>query len=210
MKKNIKNNIFGFILGILLCGGIVYGAKIYESNTIEYSPTDASWEVNNVDAAINSLHNTVTELETIKNIGDATASDILEGKTAVVKGEEVVGIAKGSSNIKLLGSGYSGNQTIDFSSKLGNYNELTAQNFIIEIVGITGGSASGRLDEAFNTHYANITATNISKSYNNATGVLTVSGANVYVTAGTDRNTKIVGTGYVYQTYNVYYVDNIE
>jgi len=91
MKKNIKNNLFGFILGILLCGGIVYGVNIYESNDIEYSPTDASWEVNNVNEAINSLHNMVTELEKIKSLGDATADDIIKGKTAVVNGKLITG-----------------------------------------------------------------------------------------------------------------------
>ena len=56
MKKFIKNNLFGFILGIMLCSGIVYGTNIYESNTIEYNPTDASWEVNNVNDALNVLY----------------------------------------------------------------------------------------------------------------------------------------------------------
>ena len=55
MKKIIKNNMFGFILGILLCGGIVYAASYYAKD-VTYIPTDASWEVNNVNDAINSLY----------------------------------------------------------------------------------------------------------------------------------------------------------
>ena len=112
MKKFIKNNIFGFILGIILCGGIVYGVNTYESNTIEYSPTDTSWNVSNVNEAINSLYSIKTELDAtkteldstktelnstqtslnnLKGIGDATAAQILSGKKAVVKGSTLTG-----------------------------------------------------------------------------------------------------------------------
>ena len=212
MKKIIdKNTIFSFIISGIIFGSIgIYATSLYNGKDISYTPTDASWEVNNVNDAINSLYIMKTELDNLNSLGDATAADILSGKTAVVKGNVITGTAKDSSSIKLLGSGYSGNQTIDFSTKLSNYSELTGANFIIEIVGLTGGSVSGRLDKEYNTHYANVTATNISKSYNNSTGQLTVSGANIYVTAGTDKNTKIVGTGYVYQKYNVYYVENVE
>ena len=58
MKKFIKNNIFGFILGIILCSGIVYAASYYAKD-ISYEPTDASWEVNNVSEALNDLHTLV-------------------------------------------------------------------------------------------------------------------------------------------------------
>jgi len=94
----MKKLIIGIIIGGIIFGGIVYGANIYESNTIEYSPTDSSWEVNNVGAAINSLYDMKTELENIKSVGDATASDILAGKTALVKGVEVTGTASLSTN----------------------------------------------------------------------------------------------------------------
>ena len=99
----MKKFILGTIVGIILCGGIVYGASIYESNSIEYSPTDASWEVNNVDDAINSLYSMKQELETIKTIGNATASDILKGKTAVVKGNTITGtgVAGGNYDVKV-------------------------------------------------------------------------------------------------------------
>lgn len=64
MKKifgKLKNNcLFTFILGILLCSGVVYGASIYESNNIKYNPTDTSWEVSNVSEAINSLYEKLT------------------------------------------------------------------------------------------------------------------------------------------------------
>ena len=99
MKKFIKNNIFGFLIGIILCSGVVYGTSSYESNNIKYSPTDSSWNVNNVNEAINSLYSMKTELDNIKGIGDATAANILKGKKAVVKGNTVTGTMNDFSNI---------------------------------------------------------------------------------------------------------------
>jgi len=94
LNKFKNNSLFSFILGGILFGSVVYGANIYQSNEVEYTPTDASWEVSNVSDAINSLYDMKTELENIKSVGDATASDIADGKTAVVKGVEVTGTKK--------------------------------------------------------------------------------------------------------------------
>ena len=103
MKKIIKkiksNSLFTFILGGLIFGSIgIYGANKYQSNTIEYSPTDENWEVSNVSEAINSLYSmknelntTKTSLNNLKGIGDATSAQILSGKKALVKGSSVTG-----------------------------------------------------------------------------------------------------------------------
>ena len=92
MKKIFdKKTIFSFVLGIILCSGIVYGANVYHSSSIEYSPTDSSWEVKNVNDALNSLYSMKTELDNLKGIGDATADQILSGKTALVQGSTITG-----------------------------------------------------------------------------------------------------------------------
>ena len=92
LNKLKNNSLFSFIFGGIIFGSIgIYGANVYQSNTIEYSPTDTSWEVNNVNEAINSLYSMKTELDNIKSIGDATAAQILSGKQAVVKGSAVTG-----------------------------------------------------------------------------------------------------------------------
>ena len=93
MKKIInKNTVFSFIIGGLIFGSIgIYGANNYKSDGIEYSPTDTSWKVSNVNQAINSLYSMKTELDNIKSIGDATAAQILSGKTAAIKGNLVIG-----------------------------------------------------------------------------------------------------------------------
>ena len=72
------------MIGILVCGGIVYGTNVYQSSTIEYSPTDTSWEVSNVNEALNDLYTKI-------NVGTAKPEDILEGKTAIVNGKLVTG-----------------------------------------------------------------------------------------------------------------------
>ena len=96
MKKAINklksNSLFTFILGGILFGSIgIYGINEYNSNSIEYSPTDENWEVSNVNEAINSLYSMKTELDNLKGIGDATTAQILSGKKALVKGNTITG-----------------------------------------------------------------------------------------------------------------------
>ena len=51
----MKKFILGAIVGILLCSGIVYAASYYAKD-VQYEPKDTSWEVSNVNEAINSLY----------------------------------------------------------------------------------------------------------------------------------------------------------
>ena len=51
----MKKMLIGFILGGLLFGSMVYAAS-YNANDISYTPTDASWEVSNVNEALNDLN----------------------------------------------------------------------------------------------------------------------------------------------------------
>ena len=69
----MKKVLFGVILGIVLCSGIVYGVNLYKSEDISYEPTDVSWEVNNVSDALNSLY---------ENYSNNVISD-LRGKTLI-------------------------------------------------------------------------------------------------------------------------------
>ena len=92
MKKMLSNRLFIFIIsGVFFASVTLYAANIYYANEIKYTPTDSSWNVTNVNDALNNLYSMKTELDTIKGIGDATAGDIASGKTAVVKGEKVTG-----------------------------------------------------------------------------------------------------------------------
>ena len=60
MKKFVKNNIkliLGFILGAIIFGGIgtVVAVTLLASN-ISYTPSDTTWNVNNVKEAIDELY----------------------------------------------------------------------------------------------------------------------------------------------------------
>ena len=55
--KKLKNNtIVGIIIGVLLCSGIVYAASYYAKD-VTYTPGDKTWNVSNVNDAIDSLYN---------------------------------------------------------------------------------------------------------------------------------------------------------
>lgn len=56
MKKIIKNPIFTFILGILICGSTAVAASTMLARNITYTPNDNTWDVNNVEAALDSLY----------------------------------------------------------------------------------------------------------------------------------------------------------
>ena len=76
LNKIKSNSLFTFILGGLIFGCIgIYGSNVYESDTIEYIPTDNSWGVNNVNEAINSLYSIKTNL-------DATKTELNSTKTS--------------------------------------------------------------------------------------------------------------------------------
>lgn len=62
----MKKIIFGIIIGIMLGSGIVYAATLYKANDISYTPSDESWEVSNVNDALNSLYSMKTEENTLK------------------------------------------------------------------------------------------------------------------------------------------------
>ena len=59
MKKIIKNNLFGFILGILVSGSIVYATTLIDSKDVIYNANDDSFEVSNVESALNVLYDKI-------------------------------------------------------------------------------------------------------------------------------------------------------
>ena len=57
VKKILKSKVFLVITTIILTAGTtVFGAIVYNANQIGYTPSDASWSVNSVDTALNSLY----------------------------------------------------------------------------------------------------------------------------------------------------------
>ena len=88
MKKNV---VISFILGALLFSSIT-GVLAYKlgANQVSYDPEDENWSVQAVDTALDDLYDMAT-------YGDATANDIVEGKTALVNGTQITGTLDTSS-----------------------------------------------------------------------------------------------------------------
>ena len=68
MKKIMKSRFFAFMLGAIIFSGItgVAAASILASS-ISYSPSDNSWNVNNVESALDDLKSNCRKSVTIKN-----------------------------------------------------------------------------------------------------------------------------------------------
>ena len=55
LKKNLKLFI-GFIFGIIIASGVAYAAIVTSSDKVMFTPSNTSWNVNNVQSALNSLY----------------------------------------------------------------------------------------------------------------------------------------------------------
>jgi len=80
----MKKILIGFILGIILGSGIVYAATLYKATDVSYEPSDASWEVDNVNEAINDLH-----AATLNSTSDAQLVEVGTSRSFNIK--EIVG-----------------------------------------------------------------------------------------------------------------------
>ena len=91
MKKVIKNRIFLIIvLCIISCGIGVYAAVTYKASDVLYTSSDGTSM---------TLNDALNDLYSIKNLGTATSSDIISGKTAVVQGKLITGTLNKLSNV---------------------------------------------------------------------------------------------------------------
>ena len=88
MKKIIKSRIFLVIITMIICiSGTLYAANTYKASDVIYNASDGTSM--NVNDALNNIYQ-------ITKLGDATADNILKGKTAVVQGKLITGT--GSDN----------------------------------------------------------------------------------------------------------------
>ena len=82
MKNNIKI-ILAFIIGLVVAGSVSLVIAItYNASSITFTPIDNTWNVSNVQGAINDLSNISKTYKNLNTVTTATASDILNGKTA--------------------------------------------------------------------------------------------------------------------------------
>ena len=207
-SDKMKKALIGFILGGIIFGSIgIYATSLYYAKDISYEPSDASWEVSNVNDALNNLYSMKIELDNIKNLGNATAADILSGKTAVVKGKTITGTNDGGTKIVNLGTGTSYN--IKTLCPDVDYTSLTINNFIYGMSGAGATSAGyGKVTGDGRSLYSSSTGLNVKGTYNNTTGILTISGNTQtiqgrYYGSGVDNqaNSTQVATCFAYLIY---------
>ena len=86
--KNIRNrNIFSFLLGVIL-GAIIFGeiitvlAATLLAKDVAYTPEETSWNVDNVEDAINDLYIRAKDYKKLDTTTTATSNNILKGFTA--------------------------------------------------------------------------------------------------------------------------------
>lgn len=65
MKKFLKSRIFPFILGAIIFSGITASAYTILASDVTYTPSNSSWEVDNVKDAIDELYGNVKNLTLI-------------------------------------------------------------------------------------------------------------------------------------------------
>ena len=108
--KFIKNNIkfiLGLLVGILISGGTVFAAILFDAKDVDYTPSNGKENIENVESALNDLYD-------LASYGDAMAYDIKSGKTAVVNGNKITGTGEGNYNWTMVVSyqvclGWNGN-----------------------------------------------------------------------------------------------------
>lgn len=151
MKKIFrKSNIFSFILGSIIFGGIgVVSAHTIFATDIGYTSKSSTWKVDNVKDAIDDLYE----------------------KSQYVNGSNIEKIELGTLNYT-FGSGsyssYSDTKTIDVKEIIPlGYSTLSENNFSYEIYYVENGYV-------LNNRYLKSTLNNPTLSYNVNTGILSL------------------------------------
>ena len=136
----------------------------------------------------------------------ATASDILDGKTAYVNGELVTGTLSGGSTLELVASGQSGNKSIDLTSVLDDYTKYTIDDFVIVVTKCKVVTSANKGDSAPQPPSGTTTKT-LGDSYTPSTGILKTTNYNF---TATETTTTDYGTSWskavVTLTYDVYLI----
>ena len=155
MKNLITKNLFGFILGIIICSGIVYAANYYATD-ISYKPTDASWEVNNVNDALNDLYDTLNGKKTVyvgsysnnQNI-DINALNIVDNPSVLT-----------ADNFLVVVTSYHCASEGNNDGSGASYTKYISKNYSNGILQITGAYANSLNDHGYNSYSYSIVTIN--------------------------------------------------
>lgn len=163
-KKTMKGIVIGVILGTIITGGIGVTAITLSANQVNYSPSNSSFNVSNVKAAIDKLYE-ITE-DVTNSAKPITFTDFyLQGSHTGA--EPAVGEGNGS------------NSQSEFTLDVSNYTKLTISDFFIQDRGtwnpssftITGNDGTVIRSESYVTPNGTYSVeTGVSMSTKNFTG----------------------------------------
>lgn len=194
-----------FILGFLCCLFLTFSINtlanyLYSAKDIEYKNENV--DATNVQEALNELYEIENELNSLKKEGNASPDKILKGSSAVVQGELINGTYE-ETKVYYLGTGT--NFNIKNLLPEIDYTTLTNENFIVGANNFSGGGTShNTCGYASRNGLSNgdlaVNSSNIypSYSYNNSTGILTIT--NTSGTISLQGQTCISGD-YTWRTY---------
>ena len=91
----MKKTIFGIFIGLIISSGIVYAATLIDSKDVTYTPSDSSFDVSNVESALDKLYEKI-DIKSNKPI----SIDIYRGIYTVIEvnANEITFTANGDAN----------------------------------------------------------------------------------------------------------------
>lgn len=113
----MKKTFIGIIIGGIIFGSIGVGAAtLYYSNQVSYTPTDTSWQVSNVDEALNSLYSATADSSSLQELVN-------------IMGEKIIFNNVENKNIESLSCKYNG-KDIENTNQL--LNEELKKEYIMD------------------------------------------------------------------------------
>ena len=97
MKKFIKNNIIGFVLGIIVATTVGVSAYAILASDIGFTPSNPDWKVNNLEAALNDLYAN-TNIGLTQKITDIETNSVTINNNEIKEMYAVLFTYTGSSN----------------------------------------------------------------------------------------------------------------
>ena len=72
----MKKLVLGIFIGVLLCGGVVYGATLIDSSDVTYTSNNNSFNANNVKTALDEIYAKVFSGGNVYYLGTSSSYDI--------------------------------------------------------------------------------------------------------------------------------------
>lgn len=144
MKKITKQNIFFFILGLIIAGSVAVVAVNLTANNIGFEPDDENWNVETVQAALNDLY-TEKQSSRIIKLSD---EDVRSNTTRTYDVSNIEGYQNFTADNFIYGFktfGWLGAASAEGTATI-SYNNQTG---IVTFPKVTGGGTNAVLDISY-------------------------------------------------------------